>query len=154
MMKGFDKDGFMSYLEQSFSGFENAFLRGVVGNLVDYTLEHCHHSLDQACYFLSDMLPEVEFSEVVVFMDDSMLTAHGREVKREALELMKDPEWKPGFYRDLDSNQDKNSDGFGRLDDLVSAASGLRNSEIAAAMEQMDRVFRNDSEHSNSFESR
>ena len=109
MKKGFDKEGFMRFLEQSFSGFENSFFRGTVENLIDYALEHCNHSLDQACYFLSDMLPEVDFSEVTAFMDDSMLTAHGREVKWEALAAMHEP-----FA--------KEQRGLSSLDDLISDA--------------------------------
>lgn len=122
MPNGFDKQGFMRFLEQSFHGFENSFLRGTVENLVDYALKNCNHSLDQACYFLSDMLPEVEFAEVALFMDDLMLTAHGREVKREALELLKDPEWASGFYRELTAVCREQGAGLMSLDDLVSAA--------------------------------
>lgn len=127
MSKGFNKDGFMAYLEHSFSGFENHFLRETVENLVDYALEHCHHSLDQACYFLSDMLPEVEFSDVVAFMDDSMLTSHAREVKREALADLTLPP--PGCLG-----------GTGDLEALVSAARELTPAEIDAGMANLPEL--------------
>lgn len=122
MNKGFNKDGFMAFLEQTFSGFENSFLRETVRSLVDYALEHCHHSLDQACYFLSDMLPEVEFAEVAMFMDDSMLTCHGREVKRETLEA---------------AALEKQRCGLPSLEELFSAASCVQEAEISAVMEKL-----------------
>lgn len=134
MIKGFNKDGFLSYLDETFSGFDNIFLREMVSNVIDYALEHCHHSLDQACYFLSDMLPEVEFAEVAIFMDDSMLTYHGREVKREALEER------------LASKGDRDS-GFESLDSLMAAASHLQQSDITAVVAQMDHVFGNNVEN-------
>ena len=108
-VNGFDKEGFMHFLEQTFSGFDNSFLRGTVENLIDYALKHENHSLDQMCYFLSDLLPEVDFAEVSMFMDDSMLTYHGRELKKEAIDDLRDP----GPEEDLIT---------GSLDDLVAAA--------------------------------
>lgn len=90
MNNGFDKEGFMAYLESEFSGFNNHFLREMVSNVVDLALENHNASLDQLGYFLSDMLPEVEFAEVAAFMDDSLLTAHGREAKAESLMIFKE----------------------------------------------------------------
>ena len=108
---GFDKEGFMRFLEQTFAGFDNSFLRGTVLNLIDYGLKHENHSLDQMCYYLSDMLPEVDFSEVALFMDDSMLTHHSREIKKEALAELEDPE------SEIESESIR-----GSLDDLVASA--------------------------------
>lgn len=85
MKKGFNKTEFMAYLEESFAGFDSAFLRATVDNLVDYGLEHQHASLDQFCYWLSDMLPEVEFKDVAAYMDDNHLTAFGKKQKNIAL---------------------------------------------------------------------
>lgn len=90
MKQGFNKAGFMAYLENEFSGFDHAFLRQTVENIVNYALEKHNFSLDQLGYFLSDMLPEVEFADVAAFMDDSQLTAHGREVKAESLHLIQE----------------------------------------------------------------
>lgn len=141
MSKGFNKDGFMSFLEKSFFGFNNSFLRETVENLIDYALKHENHSLDQVCYFLSDMLPEVEFAEVAMFMDDSMLTAHGREVKQEILAEMDDAASEaPASLEE--------AAGLGDLDKLLSAASKMRESEIPAVKEQIGLVFLNDIEDS------
>lgn len=81
MKKGFDEIGFMGYLEQTFSGFENSFLRGVVDNLIEYATKHEHVSKDQLCYWMSDLLPEVTFAEVAAFTDDGSLTAWGQNEK-------------------------------------------------------------------------
>ena len=81
MEKGFNKSEFMSYLEHTFVGFDNSFLRGLVENLIEYALKWEKVSKDQFCYWVSDMLPEVEFGEVAMFMDDSCLTENGKEEK-------------------------------------------------------------------------
>ena len=85
MRKGFDEKGFMSYLEETFGGFDNRFLRELVQNVIDYAQKWEHVSKDQFAYFVSDMLPEVEFGEVAMFCEDSILTAEGQRMKREAI---------------------------------------------------------------------
>ena len=82
---GFDETGFMGYLEKSFGGFENTFLRGLVENLVEYGLMYERVSKDQFCYWLSNLLPEVSFGEVAAFMNDDSLTASGKTEKLEAI---------------------------------------------------------------------
>ena len=85
MKKGFNLDGFMRYLEQQFSGFENCFLRETVENIIEYGQKHEHVSKDQFAYFISDILPEVEFGEIAMFCDDDILTADGQQEKRDAI---------------------------------------------------------------------
>lgn len=82
---GFEDVGFMGYLEKSFNGFDNTFLRGLVENLIEYGLMYERVSKDQFCYWLSDLLPEVSFGEVAAFMDDDSLTANGKWEKQEAI---------------------------------------------------------------------
>lgn len=82
---GFNDVSFMVYLEKAFNGFDNTFLRGLVGNLVEYGLMHERVSKDQFCYWLSDLLPEVSFGEVAAFMDDECLTTNGKREKQEAI---------------------------------------------------------------------
>lgn len=82
---GFDNIGFMGYLEKSFSGFDNTFLRELVQNLVEYGLMHERVSRDQFCYWLSDLLPEVSFGEVAAFMSDESLTTSGKAEKTAAI---------------------------------------------------------------------
>ena len=130
MEKGFNKEGFARYLEHLYAGKEKAALRGVVEEIVSYALEHCHYSLDQACHFLAEILPEIDFADVAMYMDDSMLTYHGREVKREGLEALRE-------QGGMDKVTDAVSDQFVPLDDAVSAASKVRDAEIAAFMDQM-----------------
>ena len=85
MKNGFDKQGFMDYLERSFSGFDNAFLRELVENVIEYAQKREHVSKDQFAFFVSDLLPEVEFGEVAMFCEDGILTKYGQNEKREAL---------------------------------------------------------------------
>ncbi len=85
MGKGFNRDGFMAYLEQQFSGFENCFLRETVENIIEYGKKHEHVGKDQFAYFISDILPEVELGEIAMFCDDDILTADGQWLKRDAI---------------------------------------------------------------------
>ena len=86
MEKGFNKSEFMEYLEHTFNGFDNSFLRGLVKNLISYGLKWEKVSKDQFCYWISDMLPEVEFGEVAMFIDDGCLTENGQKEKYKAIE--------------------------------------------------------------------
>lgn len=85
MEKGFDSRSFMAYLEHSFNGFENSFLRGLVENIIEYGLKHGRHSKDQFCYWISDLFPEISFGEVAAFMGDASLTSNGQWEKQEAI---------------------------------------------------------------------
>lgn len=84
----FDRQGFMEYLQETFSGFDNSFLRETIDKIIDYGEKHCNHSLDQLCYFLYDTIAEIEFGEIAMFMDDSQLTSYGREERRHMLKKM------------------------------------------------------------------
>lgn len=82
LYKGFDKDNFMEYMEQTFNGFENSFLRETVDNIISYAHKHEHVSKDQFVEFLDAMLPEVTFGEIAMFCEDAILTDYGKEQKR------------------------------------------------------------------------
>lgn len=81
MEQGFNKTAFMEYLEKTFGGFENSFLREIVENVIAYANMYERVSKDQFVYFVSDILPEVEFGEVAAFMDDGCLTDGGKCLK-------------------------------------------------------------------------
>ena len=72
MIKMFDRNGFMNWLEETF--ITNSFGRNIVSEIIEYAYEHQNVSLDQFAYFVSDLLPEVEFLEVARFCSDDMLT--------------------------------------------------------------------------------
>lgn len=82
LYKGFDKDNFMEYMEQTFNGFENSFLRETVENIIDYAHKYEHVGKDQFVEFLDAMLPEVTFGEIAMFCEDAILTDYGKEQKR------------------------------------------------------------------------
>lgn len=86
--ESFDRAGFMAYMEANFNGFENPFLRELVNNIIDYAHKHEHVSKDQFCYFIADMLPEVEFGEVAMFTDAACLTQWGQVEAVKAMERM------------------------------------------------------------------
>lgn len=72
MYKGFDLDGFMEWIEETFD--TDSFARQIVLQIVEYAHKYEHISKDQFAYFVSDMLPEVEFLEVAKFCEDKILT--------------------------------------------------------------------------------
>lgn len=87
LYKGFDKDNFMEYMEQTFDGFDNSFLRETVENIINYAHKYEHVGKDQFVEFLDAMLPEVTFGEIAMFCEDAILTDYGKEQKR--MELVK-----------------------------------------------------------------
>ena len=86
MKKGFDEEKFMDYIQGEFDGITH-FTREMIYNILEYAHEHEQVSKDQFCYFVSDMIPEMEFGEVAMFMEDKCLTQDGIEAKREYLNL-------------------------------------------------------------------
>lgn len=107
MSGNFDKDRFMEYLQDEFAAFDNAwdFLRGTISNLIDFGMRHHNQSKDQLGYFLSDILPGVEFQDVAMFIDDAYLTQNGQAEKAEAAAKL---------GREIDGDE--------ALDDLISSA--------------------------------
>lgn len=86
MKKGFDEEKFIDYIQGEFEGI-NHFTREMIYNILEYAHEHEQVSKDQFCYFVSDMIPEVEFGEVAMFIEDECLTENGIEAKRRYLKL-------------------------------------------------------------------
>lgn len=75
MTNNFNKQEFMEWLKNEFPEcLNNHWNWDIVDNVIDYGLKHNNVSKDQLCYFLNDLIPEVEFSEVARFCDDSILT--------------------------------------------------------------------------------
>ena len=72
MYKGFDSSGFMEWLEENFT--TDNYARQTVLSIIDYAHKHEHISKDQFAYFISDILPEVEFLDVARFCNDDILT--------------------------------------------------------------------------------
>ena len=72
MKNDFDKSGFMEYL-----GLTDSFSCKVIENIINYAETHKSFSKDQFVYFVSHLLPNVEFREVAAFMRDSKLTTYG-----------------------------------------------------------------------------
>ena len=78
----FRKEDFMSYLSDTFEGFNNSFLRDTVENLIDYAMENQNTRKGQLVYFLCKILPELELGEIALFEHDENLT---KELRLEKL---------------------------------------------------------------------
>jgi len=87
--RGFNKQGFMEYLQSEYNGLENFMFRATVENIITYGLLHQHNSKDMFCYFVSDLIEEVEFREVAAFMNDEYLTHFGKLSKYNFLDECK-----------------------------------------------------------------
>ena len=74
--KGFDREAFMKYMEKSFD-LTICFSRGLIENVIEYAKEHEHVSKDMFAYFVSDLIPEIDFMEVCGFCEDAILTSNG-----------------------------------------------------------------------------
>ncbi len=73
-------------MKETFGPMDDHFTYDMVENLTRYAVEHKGHTKDAVCYFLSDIIGEVEFGEVAMFEDDENLTSIGRAEKRKAME--------------------------------------------------------------------
>ena len=73
MIKGFNQSLFMEWLESEFN--MNRFTIDIVLNILDYASKHEHVSKDQFCYFVADLIPEVDMLTVANFCDNSILTS-------------------------------------------------------------------------------
>lgn len=70
--KGFNEKAFTEWLEDKFD--LNSYAVEMVTNIIEYAYKQERVSKDQFAYFISDLLPEVEFEEVAQFCEDCMLT--------------------------------------------------------------------------------
>lgn len=76
MENGFNKEGFMNWLKEEFPGvIDTHWNYDLVENIIDYALENKNTSKDQLAFFISDMLPEVEYTEIAKFCDEDMLSS-------------------------------------------------------------------------------
>lgn len=75
MLDEFDKEGFMNWLHKTvFQSADNWFSVEMVENLIKYGVRYHGHTKDGLAYFLSDIIPGVEFSDIVKFCDPKTLT--------------------------------------------------------------------------------
>ncbi len=70
--RGFNKGGFIEWLEDKYG--LNSFTVELLDNIIDYAHKHEHVSKALFVYFISDLVPEIEFIDVVKFCEDAILT--------------------------------------------------------------------------------
>ena len=84
----FDREGFCRYMSDTFN--MDRFAREMAENIIDYGIRNLNHGKDDLAYFISDIIPEVEFKEVAGFCDDQILTDTGKAAKQEFLKDKQD----------------------------------------------------------------
>lgn len=86
--KGFDKEKFIIYLQQKLNNeaIKDSMISGTIDNIVEYAHKNEQVSKDQFCEFVSEILDQVEFGEVAMFMEDKCLTEYGICEKNKWLE--------------------------------------------------------------------
>ena len=75
-VEGFDKEGFISWMEDEFSldRAENRYAISLIESIVDKGCAEHDHSKDQLAEYLSDLIPEICFMEAAQFCSKDMLT--------------------------------------------------------------------------------
>ncbi len=89
IVKGFNESAFMEYLERHYAGFagpDSGYLKSLVSNLIAYAHQWEQVSKDQFVGFLEELLPELTFGEIAMFIDDGCLTKDGISKKEAALQ--------------------------------------------------------------------
>lgn len=71
-MTNFNQNNFMAWMENEFN-LDNYSIQTIL-SLVHYAYYYENTALDQFAYFVSDILPEVDFLEVARFCEDNILT--------------------------------------------------------------------------------
>lgn len=75
MEKGFNREGFLNWLKEEFPGcLDNEWDYKLVDSILEDALDSKCISKNQLCYYLSDVLPDVDYLDVAVFCKDNLLT--------------------------------------------------------------------------------
>lgn len=86
MNSGFDKSGFMDYLQSNFT-MNQRYALDMIDNIIQYGIQKQNVSRDQLVWFLYDILPDISFKEIAVYCDDDKLTAYGLSEKKGVPEI-------------------------------------------------------------------
>lgn len=79
-IEGFDSQGFMNYLKQNFSGFENNYLCSLAENILECSANYMGGT-DELIKYFKAIFPEIEIGELAIFIDDDYLTDEGKKQK-------------------------------------------------------------------------
>ena len=82
---GFAIEEFMEFMDEKLKDnqlHDSHYTRELIENLVNYAENHEHTTRDSLAYFLSDIIPDVEFGDVAAFCRDDILTSYGLEMKK------------------------------------------------------------------------
>ena len=81
MEKRINVEKFISFVLTTYGESNNEFERYLLYNLIEYGVKNHCVSKDQLAYFLSDIIPNVEFKDVIKFMNDECLTENAKKMK-------------------------------------------------------------------------
>ena len=88
-MSSFNRAGFMNYVSDKCTTLNNLSYQ-LINNIVCYGMEQKNNAKDQLVYFITDLVPRLDFGEVAAFCDDAHLTNYGIAEKEKYLEKMLD----------------------------------------------------------------
>ena len=82
---GFDGTQFVNHILRKYGNGKDelltVFTARMIEHVIDYGKEHHNNSLNQFAFYLYDLIPEAEFSEVVAYCADEILTTNARNEK-------------------------------------------------------------------------
>lgn len=85
-MSSFNRAGFLNYYEScKYTSMDNLSYQ-LINNIVCYGMEQKNNAKDQLVYFITDLVPRLDFGEVAAFCDDAHLTNYGLAEKEKYLE--------------------------------------------------------------------
>lgn len=72
---------FVQFVLTTHGDSNNQFEYLMLYNIVEYGIKHHNTSKDQLAYFLSDIIPNVEFTEVINYVNNDYLTESSKRLK-------------------------------------------------------------------------
>lgn len=83
----FAKDAFMQYVESRL--VTDSLSRDIISNITEYAMNDSNfydYEKDALPNFLSDIIPDIEFTEAAIFCSDSLLSESAKEEKQQFIE--------------------------------------------------------------------
>lgn len=80
--KRIDVEGFISFVLTAHNDVGTPFERNLIRSIVVYGNDHHSVSKDQLAYFLSDVIPDIDFEDVIKFIADECLTDASIKLKK------------------------------------------------------------------------
>ena len=79
---GFAHEQFIDYLQTKHNFDSDSFAIDLIQQLIEYGRKYHKVSKDQLAYFLTDIIPDLDFYEAAAFFEDKCLTQNGQTEKQ------------------------------------------------------------------------